>query len=87
MGTIHFDWEQGKLTLYKHHTARVATHEYSSTDGHGGGDDELLHDFIDCMKGKKNASRSPLSAGLMSALMCLKAKQSCATETFQKIKF
>ncbi|HTL51547.1 MAG TPA: Gfo/Idh/MocA family oxidoreductase [Planctomycetota bacterium] len=87
MGTIHFDWHIGELILHKHHTARVVTHKFTSTDGHGGGDDELLHDFIDCMKGKKNASRSPLSAGLLSGLMCMKAKESCATEKFLPIRW
>lgn len=86
MGTIHFDWHTNELTLYKHHTGRVVTHKYGQGDGHGGGDSELQHDFIRCMQGRKNASRSPLSAGILSALLCLKAGESCKTKQFLKIK-
>jgi hypothetical protein len=52
--------------------------------GHGGGDEELALNFIRIMQGREE-SKSPIQAGILSALMCLKAAESSRTNTFQEI--
>ncbi len=58
----------------------------SSNLSHGGGDSVLVDSFKRVItEGAK--SISPIDAGLMSVLMCLKAKESASTNTFQEIKY
>jgi predicted dehydrogenase len=83
-GTLEFDWYVGALKVFMHHASRVETYEFSGGDGHGGGDQVLVANFIDVMKGEA-VSMSPLEAGITSALMCLKAKESAETHTFQEL--
>jgi predicted dehydrogenase len=84
-GTIEFDWVTDELTVYMHHTPRVETHKLdTSNTSHGGGDMVLVDNFVRVMRGEQE-SISPLGDGLLSALMCLKAKESAATDTFQEI--
>lgn len=84
-GTLEFDWQTDELTVYMHHTPRVETHKLDTSGAsHGGGDLILVDNFARVMRGEQE-SVSPLDAGILSALMCLKAKESAATETFQEI--
>jgi hypothetical protein len=50
---------------------------------HTGGDTELARDFLGVLAGK-GMSRSPLEAGILSVEMCLMARDSCQTGTFQE---
>ena len=71
--------------VFMHHTPKTETHTFDSSKmSHGGGDVVLLRSFLDIMKGKA-ASVAPLDAGLLSVLMCLKARESARTRTFQPI--
>lgn len=84
-GTVEFDFYTSKLSVYMHHTPRVETYEINTSNMvHSGGDTELAKNFIDVMEGKAR-SKSPLDAGLLSALMCIRATQSSETDTFQTI--
>ncbi|MGO4268723.1 Gfo/Idh/MocA family protein [Paenibacillus sp. TAF58] len=83
-GTVEFDFTTGKVKVFMHHTPRVETYEFSSGAGHFGGDTELARNFVDVMRGTA-ASISPLDDGLSSALLCLKAKESAETGSFQSI--
>jgi len=84
-GTIEFDWYTDELTVHLHHSPRLQKHKFqSSTMSHGGGDTVLADNFIQMALGNQETV-SPLDAGLLSALMCLKAKQSAETNTFQEI--
>lgn len=83
-GTIQFDWYTNLVKITSHHASRTDTVNCTSQHGHGGGDLELIVNFVNVMKGKAK-SRSPISAGIMSALMCLKARTAAQTHTFQKI--
>jgi hypothetical protein len=83
-GSISFDWYTENITVVMHHRSRTETINCTSKDGHGGGDTELVRDLLAVMRGK-GKSRAPISAGIMSALMCLKARKSCETRKFQKI--
>ena len=86
-GTVEFDWYTDELKVYMHHKPIVETHKLDSSGmSHGGGDTVLVNSFVRMIKGEQK-SVSPLSAGLRSALMCLKAKESAATNTFQEVKW
>ncbi len=54
------------------------------TGGHSGGDEKLMRNFFDVIRGE-DTSHSPLQEGLLSAAMCLAARTSAATATFQPI--
>jgi len=83
-GTIEFDWYTGQLKVLMHHAQRVETYEFDGAGGHGGGDQVLASNFIKLIRDEES-SLSPLDAGITSVLMCLKARESAATHTFQEI--
>jgi predicted dehydrogenase len=85
-GTVQFDFYQNEVKVIMHHTPRIETHTFDSAEGHFGGDAYLARGFIAMMKGEAK-SPSPLEAGLLSALMCIKAKQSAETRTFQQVEW
>jgi predicted dehydrogenase len=83
-GTVEFDFMTGKVKVYMHHTPLVETYEFTASEGHFGGDSTLVRNFGDVILGKTD-SISTLDDGMLSALLCLKAKQSAETRTFQTI--
>ena len=84
-GTLEFDWFTDEVKVFMHHTPRVERYRFDTKMlAHGGGDIVLPRSFIDIMRGETE-SVAPLDAGLLSVLMCLKAKESAATQTFQTI--
>ncbi len=84
-GTLEFDWYTGAIKVFMHHTSRVETYQLDmGDDGHGGGDIVLARNFIDVMKGRERPN-SPLESGLLSALMCLKARESAQVDAFRTI--
>lgn len=86
-GTLEFDWYTDELKVHMHHAPRTETYKMDTTGAsHGGGDTVLADNFVRVIRGQEK-SVSPLSAGLLSVLMCLKAKESAATRTFQEIKY
>ncbi len=86
-GTMEFDWNTDELKVHMHHTPRVESYKLDSIKlPHGGGDLVLADNFIKVIRNEE-PSIAPLSDGLLSALMCLKAKESARTNTFQEIKY
>jgi predicted dehydrogenase len=86
-GTVEFDWYTDEVKVHMHHTPRIESYKTSMAGAsHGGGDTVLADNFIRIIRGEQ-PSVAPLSAGILSALMCLKAKESAATKTFQEIVF
>ncbi|MFD0869032.1 MULTISPECIES: Gfo/Idh/MocA family protein [Paenibacillus] len=83
-GTVEFDFYTKQVKVMMHHEDTVKTYEINPAEGHFGGDTVLARNFIDVMRGQAE-SVSTLDDGLLSALMCLKAKQSAETGTFQAI--
>lgn len=83
-GTLEFDFYTNSIKVIMHHRPHVERYDMSPDEAHFGGDAVLARNFIEVMQGRA-ASVSPLDAGLMSALMCLKARQSAETGTFQSI--
>jgi predicted dehydrogenase len=85
-GTLEFDWYEDQIKVFMHDTARVETYDIPAAGSHGGGDHILAGNFAAMVRGEAE-SVSSLDSGLMSALMCLKAKESAETMTFQEIKW
>lgn len=86
-GTLEFDWYTDEVKVFMHHTPRTETYKVdSSAMSHGGGDTVLAYNFVQVMLGKEK-SMSSLDAGLLSALMCIKARESAETKVFQEIVF
>ncbi len=86
-GTLEFDWYKDELKVYMHFDSRVESYKFTAENAeHGGGDMALALNFIDVVN-KKAESVSPLDAGLLSALMCIKARESARTKTFQDISW
>lgn len=86
-GTIEFDWYTDELKVFMHHTPRVESYKVETSPAtHGGGDVVLADNFVRVIRGERE-SVSPLDAGLLSVLMCLKAKDSARTRTFQEIRY
>lgn len=86
-GTIEFDWYTSELKVHMHHEPRIDTHKIDGTVfSHGGGDLVLVDNFVRVIAGEQK-SVAPLSAGLLSVLMCLKARESAKTHAFQEISY
>lgn len=84
-GTVEFDFNTGVVKVYYHNENRTETHEFEVTRGHMGGDKVLVRDFSNVVRGKA-PSHAPLYDGILSAAMCLAAKDSCAKNEFEDIR-
>lgn len=82
--TLDFDFHAETIRVVDHHANRIDRIEVKAAGGHGGGDGQLLMEYLDLVRDGKPA-RSNLKAGLLSAAMCLAARESCATRAFQEI--
>jgi predicted dehydrogenase len=86
-GTIEFEWYNDEIKVFMHHTPRVESYKFETDPNtHWGGDNRLVDNFVRVIRGDEE-SASPMSAGLLSDLMCLKANVSAATKTFQQIEY
>jgi len=83
-GTIDFDWYRNDIRVYKHHAPGVETIDFAGGMSHFGGDRELCLDFIRAMR-DGSASRSPISAGILSVLTCLWARESAEKHRFCEV--
>jgi predicted dehydrogenase len=83
-GTIDFDWYESVVRVHKHRSPATETIEFGGGMSHFGGDRELCLDFLRAMR-DGTPSRSPLSAGILSALTCLWARESAETRRFCSI--
>lgn len=84
-GTLEFDWNKDYLTVIPHHKSSVEAHKFEPEGGHGGGDSALAANFLKVITGEEK-SIAPLEAGILSGLMCLKARESAKTEKFEAIR-
>jgi len=84
-GTVDFDWYRNTIIVYDHIMPEVETIEFTGQMPHFGGDRELIYDFLMAMK-EGRQSRSPISAGILSALSCLWARESAETKKYCEIK-
>jgi len=85
-GTLEFDFFTGVVRVFMHHAPRTETYEIKPGEGHFGGDSALADNFIRVMRGEAEPFPN-LEDGLRSALLCLKAKASAETGTFQTVEW
>ncbi|MDP6380939.1 MAG: Gfo/Idh/MocA family oxidoreductase, partial [Phycisphaerae bacterium] len=84
-GSLEFDWYTDELKVCMHHEPRVdVTTIDSSALAHAGGDARMAANFIQVIRGQA-PSNTPLDTGLLSVLMCLKARDSAEKGTFEEI--
>jgi predicted dehydrogenase len=82
--TLRFNWQSDKIVVIDHHRDRVDEITVKASGFHGGGDHMLAQNFVDVLHGRES-SHSPLTDGLLSAAMCLAARDSAALQTYQTI--
>jgi predicted dehydrogenase len=85
-GTLKLDFYTNSVRIDLHHVPRSETYEFETEGRHFGGDAALAQNFVDVLYGKA-VSRSTLSDGLLSALICLKAKEAASTHTYQELEW
>ena len=83
--TVTFDWYTDKVRVIDHMREKVKeTVIRALMDDHLGGDEVLVRNFVDVCLGR-DESHSDLSAGLLSAAMCLAARESAHRQTWLPI--
>ncbi len=85
-GTLEYDFVKDEIKVYDHMSDKVTTIKMNgSSNGHGGGDFQLVKNFTDLIRGKEEQSVSPLAAGIESASVCMAAKESAEQSTFRLV--
>lgn len=85
-GTLEYDFIKDQMKIYDHMSDKVSVIEFHTpADGHGGGDQMLIENFIDLIRGKTKTSIAPLKAGIISAKMCLEAKYSSEQMKYKNV--
>jgi predicted dehydrogenase len=82
--TLDFDWFTEKIRVTEHHGQAVDDIHVPVAEGHHGGDSVLVKNFLHVIRGQAR-SKSTLDDGLLSAAMCLAARESASTGTFQHV--
>ncbi|MFD0713172.1 Gfo/Idh/MocA family protein [Paenibacillus sp. GCM10027626] len=86
-GTMEFDYYTNRIHVNMHHTTRSEIYDIPfGDDTHGGGDIVVCQSLLDTIT-KGFPSQTPFEEAMQSALLCLKAKESAETRTFQEIKW
>ncbi|WP_235885404.1 Gfo/Idh/MocA family protein [Paenibacillus cymbidii] len=83
-GTLAFDFYTNRIQVHMHHTPRVETYQLDQEEDHAGGDAALAKNFVEMIRDGKPPVRT-LDDGLLSALMCLKAKESSLNGQFCQV--
>ena len=85
LGTLEFDWNSNKITVYSHtEMTKEEITPQASAAGHFGGDINLVKNFVEVMKGTAK-SIATLEEGILSAKLCLAAKKSSMEHIFVDI--
>jgi predicted dehydrogenase len=84
--TLSFDWYTDKIRVTDHHIPDKETEviDVKCTEGHSGGDAVLARAFVDLIREKRPSTYS-LRDGIISSTMCLAARESSGTDTFQRV--
>ena len=85
-GVVEFDWQTSEIIVRKHYETGEIRSKVETIAFHGGGDINLINNFIGVMLGTEK-SKTPLEQGLLSAYMCLKAKESAEEHKFVELNF
>ena len=84
--TLEFDYNTGILQVFYHQRPAVEQISFDSKMGHYGGDRRLMENFLEMASGGSD-SCAPLEDGILSALVCLRARQSSKEGRFREIAF
>ncbi|OZB90483.1 Gfo/Idh/MocA family protein [Paenibacillus sp. XY044] len=84
-GTLEFDFYTQTIHVDLHHTPQVETYRLEAKGRHFGGDAAIAGHFVERLTGRA-AAGPDLEAGLRSALICLKARESAEANAFQEIE-
>ena len=79
--TVSFDIYTNSINIVDHHKERIDRIEIKSGNRHSGGDERLARNFVNVCLGR-DESLSNLTAGLLSALLCLDARESAHRQTW-----
>lgn len=85
-GTVEFDWHTSDIYVRTNYTPHECKYHIETVGRHGGGDFMLVQNFLDVMCGT-DCSHTPLTEGLLSAHMCLKARESAQSGKFLDIEY
>lgn len=86
-GTLEYSFTTNQIIVYDHMSDKVTTVQIpDAPEGHGGGDIELMRNYVQLIMGKAKQSIAPLQAGIESALICLQAKNSAESRCFCSIR-
>ena len=80
-GTVEFEFNTATLRVVYHNRDEIITENVGAKGGHAGGDALLMNNFADIVRGK-DVSKSTLAQGILSARMCLAARESAETKQF-----
>ncbi|GAB4185689.1 MAG: Gfo/Idh/MocA family oxidoreductase [Phycisphaeraceae bacterium] len=83
--TLDFDWYTESIRVIEHHGQAVDQIHVPVAEGHHGGDHVLVKNFLHVIRGQA-PSKATLQDGLLSTAMCLAARESAATGSFQPIR-
>jgi predicted dehydrogenase len=83
--TLEFDWAKQLIRVVEHHGKGVQEISIPAIEGHNGGDEYLVRNFLGIIRGEES-SKSTLADGILSAAMCLAARTSANTATFRPIE-
>jgi predicted dehydrogenase len=84
-GTLSFEWDRDDvIKVIDHHRESVERIKVHAGLCHGGGDDVLAQNFVDLLRGRAE-SQCPLDQGLLSAAICLAARDSANLRQWQPI--
>ena len=85
-GMVEFDFYTDEIFVTYHYSTHTERHKVGHAgERHFGGDTRLSHHFLNVVRGLEE-SKSTLQAGILSARMCLAARKSSETLTFQQVK-
>ena len=84
-GTLEFDWVTSTIRVFRHQENVSEEYTINGAGGsHFGGDQNLVDNFIEVMKGNA-VSDAPLREGIFSAHLCLAAKKSSNEHIFVEL--
>lgn len=89
--TLEFDWYRNAITVFDHFVNRVDQIEVTASGEHLGGDQVLAGNFVGMLRDHAAGRRAvepatDLNDGLLSAALCLAARESSRTHTFQPVR-
>jgi predicted dehydrogenase len=85
-GTLEFDFYTGILRVHMHHGSREETYDLGGDGAHFGGDAALVGNFMEVARAGA-PSQYPLEAGCLSALLCLRARDSARDGAFKTVSW